>query len=188
MRELLFLTLMGFSFIAGSESLKKELPDDSIYQVKSKWIDQDGKPFQLSNLAGKPVAISMIYLTCRFSCPVTVAHMKDLEKMLNPKLKEDMQFVLVSFDSDRDTPEMMRKFAEKNKLSIPKWRFITSKNEQDIREISSLIDFKYKKTADGEFEHSFGIVALDSKGRILGSTIGTEMREKDLVVLFEKKE
>lgn len=187
MKNILLFIVMMFHFVAFAETQKTEFPDDSIYQVRSKWIDQDGKAFQLSDLAGRPVAISMIYLTCRFSCPVTVAHMKDLEKMLNPKLKEEMQFVLVSFDADRDTPEMMRKFAEKNKLAIPKWRFITSKNEQDIREISSLIDFKYKKAADGEFEHSFGIVALDAKGRILGSTIGTEMREKDLVTLFEKK-
>jgi len=181
-----FIGMILFFGVAQAETKKTKLPENSIYQIKSKWVDQDGQTISMSDLSGKPVAISMIYLTCKFSCPVTVAHMKDLEKMLSPKIKSEVQFVLVSFDPERDTPENMKKFAEKNKLEAPRWRFLTSKKEQDLREFSTLIDFKYKKTEDGEFEHSFGIVALDSQGRILGSTIGAEMKEKELVPLFEK--
>jgi protein SCO1/2 len=164
-----------------------DLPKDSIYQVKSKWIDQFGKKVELSSLAGKPVVVSMIYLSCTFSCPMTVAHMKELEKMLPDHLKDEMQFVLVSFDGKNDTPAAMKKFAAKQSLTFPKWRFLTSKNDQDVRELASLIDFKYKKIGNGDFEHSFGLVALDAQGRVLGSTIGATMAEKDLIPLFGKK-
>lgn len=177
----LVLLILVFSFSAFAKS---SLPDDSIYQVKSKWIDQEGKDFSLKELQGKPVAISMIYMTCDFVCPATVAHMKELENLMGKN--SDLQFVLVSFDPEKDTPENMRKYAKKNKLKSPKWRFITSKNESDIRELSSLIDFKYKKLEDGEFDHSFGIVALDHEGRILGSSIGTKMKPADLVGFFKK--
>lgn len=183
MKKIFLLAVLGIWINVKAEI--KALPEDSIYQVKSKWIDQDKKEFELSQFRGKPVAISMIYLTCKFSCPLTVAHMKELEKALPPELKDKIQFILVSFDPKRDTPERMKAFAKKNGLVAPKWRMITSKNEQDIRELSALIDFKYKKT-DEEFEHSFGIVALNSDGKILGSTIGSEMKEKDLVPLFQK--
>lgn len=162
------------------------LPGDSIYQVQSKWLDQHGKTVELASLRGKPVAVSMIYLSCTFSCPTTVAHMRSLEKLLPEELRKDMQFVLVSFDAEHDTPAAMANYAKKHGLSFPKWRFITSRNEADVRELAALIDFKYKKIGQGDFDHSFGIVALDANGRLIGSTIGAMMEEKDLVPLYEK--
>lgn len=183
----IFVLLLLHVSVCFAETGRADLPNDSIYQVKSKWVDQFGKKLELSSLAGNPVVISMVYLSCAFSCPTTVAHMKELEKMLPDSLKNDVQFVLVSFDGKHDTPAVMKRYAEKRSLAFPKWRFLTSKNDQDVRELSSLIDFKYKKIGSGDFEHSFGIVALDSMGRVLGSTIGAEMAEKDLIPLLEKK-
>lgn len=182
----LFVFLLLQISICFAGTAPEILPNDSIYQVKSRWTDQFGKNIELASLAGKPVAISMIYLSCKFSCPMTVAHMKELQKMLPDDLKNEVQFILVSFDGKHDTPAVMKKYADKHALAAPKWRFLTSKNEQDVRELSSLIDFKYKKIGNGDFEHSFGIVALDDHGRVLGSTIGAEMAEKDLIPLFEK--
>ncbi len=183
----LFIFLLLQASICFAQTGPSELPNDSIYQVKSKWDDQFGKKIELASLVGKPVVISMIYLSCKFSCPTTVMHMKDLQKMLPEHLKNEMQFVLVSFDGKHDTPAVMRKYAEKHALAFPKWRFLTSKNQQDVRELSSLIDFKYKQIGKGDFEHSFGIVALDERGRVLGSTIGAAMTEKDLIPLFDTK-
>lgn len=186
MLKLLFVLLLQASVcFAGTESAT--LPADSIYQVKSRWLDQFGKQVDLASLAGKPVAISMVYLTCKFSCPTTVAHMKELKSLLPDALKNEVQFVLISFDGKNDSPAAMKRYAEKNKLAFPTWRFLTSKNDSDVRELASLIDFKYKKIGNGDFEHSFGIVALDAQGRVIGSTIGAAMKEKDLIPLFEKK-
>lgn len=179
-----FLLLQASLCLAGTDAVT--LPADSIYQVKSSWVDQFGKKVELASLAGKPVAISMVYLSCTFSCPTTVLHMKELQKQLPASLRHAVQFVLVSFDGEHDTPAAMKKYAAEHQLAYPEWRFITSKNEADVRELASLIDFKYKKTGDGDFEHSFGIVALDASGRVLGSTIGATMKEQDLVPLFKK--
>lgn len=185
MLKIFFFLLLQTSFcLAGTDA--GSLPADSIYQVKSSWVDQSGKKIELASLAGKPVAISMVYLSCKFSCPTTVLHMKELQKLLPASLRHEVQFVLVSFDGEHDTPAVMKKYAAKHQLAFPEWRFITTRNEADVRELASLIDFKYKKIGDGDFEHSFGIVVLDASGRVLGSTIGATMREQDLVPLFKK--
>lgn len=181
-----FLLLLLLNLTLGlAHAAPGDLPGDSIYQVQSKWLDQTGQTVALSALRGKPVAVSMIYLSCGFSCPTTVAHMRALEKMLPEALRKDMQFVLVSFDAEHDTPAAMTQYAKKHGLAFPKWRFITSRSESDVRELASLIDFKYKKVGKGDFEHSFGIAALDAGGRLIGSTIGATMEEKDLVPLYE---
>lgn len=178
---LLFCLATNFA-TAATESL----PDDSIYQVQSNWLDQFGKTQRLESLRGKPVAISMVYLTCQYTCPTTILRMKSLEKMLSDQGEKDIQFVLVSFDPKHDTPAIMKKYAAKHSLAYPKWRFLTSKSEPDMRELASLLDFKYKKIAGGDFEHSFGIIVLDKNGRIRGSTVGAAMEEKDLVPLLTR--
>lgn len=184
LKTFLLLMLQASLCLAGNEPAA--LPADSIYQVKSKWTDQTGKSLALSSLAGKPVVVSMVYLSCHFSCPTTVAHMKELQRLLPEPLKKDVQFVLVSFDGKKDTPAVMKRYAAKHRLALPAWRFITSKNDSDVRELAALIDFKYKKVDNGDYEHSFGIVALDAAGRVLGSTIGATMEERDLVPLLQK--
>lgn len=184
MIKFLLLLLLNLTPVV-AHAADEVLPGDSIYQVQSKWLDQSGKTIELSSLRGKPVAVSMIYLSCGFSCPTTVMHMRALEKMLPEALRKDMQFVLVSFDAEHDTPAAMTNYAKKHGLSFPKWRFITSRREPDVRELASLIDFKYKKLGNGDFEHSFGIAALDASGRMIGSTIGATMEENDLVPLYE---
>lgn len=183
MLRIFFVLLLQASFcLAGTEPTA--LPADSIYQVKSRWVDQFGKKVELASLAGKPVAISMVYLSCTFSCPTTVAHMKELKRLLPESLKNEVRFVLISFDGKNDTPAAMKRYADKHQLAFPEWRFLSSKNEPDVRELAALIDFKYKKIGQRDFEHSFGIVALDAGGRVLGSTIGATMEEKDLIPLF----
>lgn len=184
MNKFLLLLLLNLT-LGVAHAADDALPGDSIYQVQSAWLDQSGKTIALSSLRGKPVAVSMIYLSCGFSCPTTVMHMRALEKMLPESIGKEMQFVLVSFDAEHDTPAAMAKYAKKHGLAFPKWRFITSRKEADVRELSALIDFKYKKLGNGDFEHSFGIAALDASGRLIGSTIGATMKEEDLVPLYE---
>lgn len=177
---LLFLCLVT------SRTFAAALPPDSIYNLDSEWTDQSGKKLHLSDLRGKPVVVSMIYMKCKFSCPLAVARMKEVEKTLSEKNKSQTQFLLVTFDIQHDTPDVMLKYAQKNHLDLKQWMFLTTKTESSVREFSTLIDFKYKALASGEFEHSYAIVALDSEGRILGRTEGSEMNPKTIADLFNK--
>ena len=183
MRKIILLLMLQVS-ICFAETGGAVIPPDSIYQVKSRWVDQFGQQVGLDSLAGKPVAVSMVYLSCHFACPTTIAHMKALRELLPDAMKNEVQFVLISFDGKNDTPAAMKKYAEKHRLSYPEWRFMTSRDDADVREFAALIDFKYKKVGKRDYEHSFGIVVLDAAGRILGSTVGTAMQEKDLVPLL----
>lgn len=178
--QYLSLGLFLISATLGSAAkTSKALPDDSIYQVESSWQDQNENTLRLKDLAGKPVIISMVYLGCKYTCPMTVKHMQTLEGLMDAKLKSETQFILVSFDSARDTPTAMKEFAKKNELG-KNWRFLSAKKESDLRELSTLIDFRFKKLPDGEFEHSFGLVALDRNGRVIGSSVGASMSEEEL--------
>lgn len=81
----------------------------------------------------------------------------------------------------------MTEYAKKNHLDPKTWTFLTTKNESNVRELSALIDFKYKALPDGEFEHAYAIIALDKEGRIAGRIDGAEMNPKTLAELLNKK-
>ncbi|MGZ3773857.1 MAG: SCO family protein [Pseudobdellovibrionaceae bacterium] len=173
--------------ISSSTTTRAGLPSDSIYNLDSSWLNQKGETVSLSQFRGKPVVLSMVYLKCKFSCPLTIVQMKEVEKLLSQQNKKNVQFVLFSFDHIHDTPKTTLEYAEKNKLSYPQWTFLTTTKEIAVRELSTLIDFKFKKLDNGEFEHSYAIIALDSEGRIVGRTEGSEMNPKIISDLLNKK-
>jgi len=173
--------------LKAAEAPKNTLPENSIYQVQSEWINQNEKPVKLIDFKNKIVIASMIYMSCHSSCPLTVAKMKEIEKLLSPEVKSKVQFVLFTFDIKRDTPALMKKYATKHHLDLNQWNFLTNKDESNVRELSTLIDFKYKSLPNGEFEHSFAIVGLDAEGRILGRTEGAQMDSKVFSELINKE-
>lgn len=164
----------------------RPLPSDSLYNLDAQWLNQNGKSVALSDFRGAPVIISMVYLKCTYSCPLTVVQMKEVEKALTPEMKKKTQFLLATFDSINDTPAALLQYAHKNHLDNPLWTFLTTKNETSVRELSALLDFKYKKLDSGEFEHSYALIALDTDGKIIGRTEGSDMNPKSIADLINK--
>ena len=183
--SMLFLMLLpAFSAFAADE---RPLPADSIYQVKSLWVNSAGKRQPLATMfRGHPVVISMVYLGCQYSCPLTISHMQQIAGALPDTLKSSVTFVLVSFDPAHDTPKAMRAYEKKRHIKPPQWNFITTPSDSDIRELAALLDFKYKQTGDGEFDHSMTLIALDSDGVIKGHVDGVDSRPEELIPLLGK--
>lgn len=165
----------------------EDLPDTSLFQINTEWNNQSSKKVKLIDFRGNYLVVSMVYLGCKSSCPLTVARMKEVEKLISPESKSKVKYVLFSFDLKKDSPAKMLDYATKNKLDLEHWSFLTTKNESDVREISTLIDFKYKELPEGEFEHSYALVLLDPEGRVIGRTEGAEMKPKTISDLIQNK-
>lgn len=159
--------------------------EDSIYQLQSKWTNQDGKLVSLNEFKGTPVVISMVYLSCHYSCPLTVNYMKEIEKKLISEKKEQAKFVLVSFDPTNDKPAQMKKFAKIHGLDLTRWSFITSSKESELRELAGVLDFKYKKKGNGDYDHSLALIALDSDGVVRSRIEGAGMKTAELITAID---
>ncbi len=149
-----------------------EFSDASIYQLESKWTDQDNKAFSLKELEGKKVVLTMFFASCTYVCPILVNDMKKIEKEL---IKEDelssYKFLFVSIDPDRDTPEKLKEFANKNNLDLKRWKLLSG-NSDDIMELAAVIDFKYKKDKNGDYSHSNLITFLNKEGEVIHQQVG----------------
>ena len=117
------LTGLALLLIA-SQLYSQTVPQDSIYQLNSTWLDQDGNKRALSSFTGKKQVLSLIYTHCLHTCPTIVSTMQSIENKLSEDEKQNVGFILVSLTPDTDTPEVMRDFAQKRKLNMNNWWMI----------------------------------------------------------------
>jgi protein SCO1 len=73
-------------------------------------VDQDGKPFQLSQMRGKAVLFSFGFTHCPNVCPTTLSDLAKVYQTLPAKDREKVQILFVSVDPRRDKPETMKNY------------------------------------------------------------------------------
>lgn len=74
-------------------------------------VDHHGQKFteqQLKNNQWKLLFFG--YTHCPDICPTTLSTLQGMKKQLNEKYTKDTQFIFVSFDKERDTPEMLKNY------------------------------------------------------------------------------
>src|SRR5437879_2984910 len=96
-------------------------------------ITQDGTTVRFYDdlLKGKKVAINLIYTSCKDECPLETARLVQVQQLLGDRVGKDVFFYSISIDPTRDTPEMLKAYAEKFHVG-PGWLFLTG-NEDDIK-------------------------------------------------------
>lgn len=70
-------------------------------------VDQEGLPFSREELRGRWTLLFTGFTNCPDVCPLTIASMADLRRRL---ARDDLQFLFVSVDPERDTPEVIRRY------------------------------------------------------------------------------
>lgn len=71
--------------------------------------DQNGNSFKLSDQRGKVVLIFFGYTNCPDVCPVTLSQFKQVRQKLGDNAN-DVRFVFITVDSERDTSGKLNKF------------------------------------------------------------------------------
>lgn len=179
----LVISILGILLVASVHA--QSLPNDSVYNMKSEFLDVNAKPVKLSDLKGRPVVISMGYTGCSYACPLILSRMQDLQKEIQKSgLNIQPHFVLISFDYENDTPKVLKSYAEIRKLSN-NWLLFASSSDHSPREIANLLGIQYRKMKSG-YDHSFVIAVLDSQGVLRGRINGADKDPKELIKYLVK--
>jgi protein SCO1 len=70
----------------------------------------DGSSFRLSDLKDKVALIFFGYTNCPDVCPLTVAEVKNSLSGLDEAERDKVQFIFISVDPERDTPEVLERY------------------------------------------------------------------------------
>lgn len=143
-----------------------EPTEESIYNVSSNWKNRFGYQVKLDSLRGKVQVVAMVYTHCEHACPRILADMKRIRDGLSEDVLRSTNFVIVSIDPERDTPERLYNFAEENDLSEQQWTLLNG-GQGDILELAALLGVKYKRISESDFTHSNMITVLNKQGEIV---------------------
>jgi protein SCO1/2 len=168
-----------------AEAPAKPLAEKSLYQLDSTWTNDNGKTVQLSSLRGRPQIVAMFFASCQFTCPLTVAQMKQIEAALPPETRTKVGFTLISFDSVRDTPEALKTYRAQHGLSSDNWTLLSG-SPDSVLDLSAVLGVKFKQDAQGQFSHSNLITLLNSDGEIVHQFPGLNPDTEQLKVEIEK--
>jgi len=127
-------------------------------------ITQDGATVHLYDdlLKGKKVAINLIYTSCKDECPLETARLVQVQQLLGDRVGKDLFFYSISIDPQRDTPAVLKAYAEKFHVG-PGWLFLTG-NEDDIKLVAKKLGLTRRRDALTRDGHSASLMIGDVAG------------------------
>lgn len=175
------LLLSAGSFVAavllplpGRKSVAETTPDDAYTVTPFALTERTGRPVSNEELKGKVWVASFVFVRCSGPCPSVTATMARLQSELDLANTPDLRLVTFTIDPDRDTPDELRKYADRYRAHLERWLFLTGKED----EIHRLAKDGFKLGVDRsnlpqppegqEFDHSTFLVVVDRDGRVRG--------------------
>jgi protein SCO1/2 len=137
----------------------------SLFDLEATWRNQRDEDVAWSSLAGRPTVVCMFFSHCGYACPRITADMQAIATQLDRDGARPVQFVMASFDAERDTPAMLAVFAETKGIE-PSWQLLHG-DEDTVRELAAALGIRYRREPDGNIAHSNVIVLLDARGRVV---------------------
>ncbi len=135
------------------------------------FTNQNNKTISNSNFKDKVYVVEFFFTSCPTICPKMHQSMLKIQDEFygNP----NFGIVSITIDPKRDTPETLKKYAEKHNSTLKNWHFLTG--EKDVIYDFSNNGFKLyageNEEAEGGFEHSGLFALIDKDGFIRSRTV-----------------
>ncbi len=104
-------------------------------------LDQEGRSVRFYDdlVRGRVVMVNFGYTQCNGSCPLGVAQLTAVQRLLGDRFGRDITLLTLTLDPEHDTPEVMRSYLAAH-AGRPGWTWLTGRRE-DIDAIRRFIGF-----------------------------------------------
>lgn len=153
----------------------KEVPQFSL-------INQFGKEVTQTDLLGSLWVVNYIFTSCGGTCPAMTFQMRELQRSIPSDMP--VKFVSVSVDPERDTPDVLREYAEEWEADADRWLFLTGEKEEiySLSRDGFLLGISPEGGTLAEpIMHSQRFVLVDAEGSIRGYYDGFDEDEVGLL-------
>lgn len=161
--------------LAAGESLPKIKPAPEFTLTK-----QDGKRLTLKDLRGKVLAVTFIFASCADTCPLLTAKMVDIQNRLGSDFGAKVYFASITVDPERDTPDVLKRYAEAYKVNPAGWAFLTG-TPAEIRNVTKRYGIYSKKTSRGDVDHTFLTSLVDPSGTLRVQYMGVKFNPDEML-------
>jgi protein SCO1/2 len=175
-RGLVIMWSLAFAATLGmAESLPKIGPAAEFTLTK-----QDGKRLSLKELRGKVLAITFIFASCTETCPLLTAKMAGIQDRLGPAFGPQVFFLSITVDPERDTPAVLKRYADAHKANMAGWAFLTG-SPAEIQDVARHYGIYYKKRARGDVDHTFLTSLVDQSGILRVQYVGVRFNPDEML-------
>ena len=141
---------------------------------------QDGARLSLADLRGKVVAVTFIDASCTDTCPVLTAKMARIQGRLGPEFGRRVSFASITVDPDKDTPEVLQRYAAGHGANPAGWAFLTGTRDE-IRDVARRYGIYYRKQAAGGVDHTFLTSLVDPAGVLRVQYLGDRFDPEEML-------
>lgn len=131
-QNIITAVIIAFLFVG----CKPQLPVEAdLSKQEFIFINQDSVEVKFPALLKNNISlVGYIFTNCPDICPMTSHNMFRVQRQLASM--DDILYVIITFDPDRDTPSVLKKYAEIREYDLNLWQLITGEKE----EIKRLLD------------------------------------------------
>lgn len=150
------------------------------------FTNEMGKAVSLSAYKGQPYAFTFIFTRCPFPtfCPRMSSHFRDTYKELQsmPNAPKEWHLFTITFDPQYDTPEVLKKYAEKEGADPKRWNFLTGDliDITAIAEQFGLLFWRPEPKDPVGISHNLRTVVVDADGKVFKVLKENEWKPKEL--------
>lgn len=143
-------------------------------------IDQRRETVELSRFRGKVVVLNFIYTSCVLPnfCYRSSNNFGVLQRRYRDQLGRDLMLLTITFDPQRDQPEVMARYARNWHADPNSWHFLTG-SASDIRRVTSMFGEDFFSD-EGLMNHSLHTVIIDRDGRLVANIEGNRFSADQL--------
>ena len=141
---------------------------------------QDGIRITLDELRGKVVVVTFIYTGCADTCPLLTAKMATIQAKLGADFGPRVFFVSVTVDPERDTPDVLKRYAATHHANPAGWMFLTGTPADFLAKIP------YRRptsatSAGGDVDHTFLTSLIDQESVLRVQYMGVRFDPAELL-------
>jgi protein SCO1 len=165
---LFFIGTDGFTAFTAEKARVQQLKDDKPKFPDVTLEDSMGRKYSISEFEDKYVFITFLYTSCTTVCPELEYNMKQVYDKLPGGVKgEEIVFLSISFDPERDTPEVLNKYKDHFKSDGETWRMARVPNQAELDSLLKAFGVIVIPDEYGNFAHNSAFYLVDKKGSLI---------------------
>lgn len=130
--------------------------------------DSTGRYFKLTELSDKYVLMTFIYTSCGTVCPQIEMNMAEIyDQLPQEMIGRDLIFLSVSFDPDRDTPDVLEKYRHYFSEDPDNWRMARVPDRGEMNTLLSKFGVIVIPGDNGDYAHNGAFYLVNPEGRLV---------------------
>lgn len=144
-------------------------------------LNQDGNVVRFDHFRGKRVVLNFIFTRCPIAtmCPAATGKMQAIQLAAKQAGITDLELISISFDSEYDTPPVLKAYAAARSIDTRNFSFLTGSKEA-IADLLRQFGV-YAIPGENVFRHTLATILIGPDGRLVHRTDNSDWQPDEFL-------